>query len=60
VKRAKSFDPAKIRNALAATMNFKGVTGETTFDKNRNPINKSAVILKFDKGKSAYMKTIRP
>ncbi len=54
VKRAKSLDPAKIRNALAATRGVKGVTGEITFDKNRNPISKSAVILKFEKGKS-YM-----
>jgi branched-chain amino acid transport system substrate-binding protein len=58
-KRAKSIDPAKIRDALAATKGFKGVTGEITFDQNRNPLNKSAVILKFEKGKSLYVKTIR-
>jgi branched-chain amino acid transport system substrate-binding protein len=60
VKRAKSIEPAKIRDALAATRGFKGVTGEITFDENRNPVNKSAVILKFDKGKSVYVKTIKP
>jgi branched-chain amino acid transport system substrate-binding protein len=60
VKRAKSFDPTKIRDALAATKRFKGITGEITFDENRNPVNKSAVILKFDKGKSEYVKTIKP
>ncbi|MCK7505108.1 MAG: ABC transporter substrate-binding protein [Desulfobacterales bacterium] len=60
VTRVKSIEPAKIRDALASTKRFKGVTGEITFDENRNPINKSAVILKFENGKSVYVKTIRP
>ena len=60
VTRAKSIEPAKIRDAMAATKRFKGVTGEITFHENRNPVNKSAVILKFDKGKSVYVKTIKP
>jgi branched-chain amino acid transport system substrate-binding protein len=60
VKRVQSLDPARIRDALASTKEFKGVTGGITFDGNRNPINKSAVILKFEKGKSVYVKTIKP
>ncbi len=60
VTRAESPDPKKIRDALAVTRGFKGVTGEITFDNNRNPVNKSAVILKFENGKSVYVKSIRP
>jgi branched-chain amino acid transport system substrate-binding protein len=60
VKRANSIEPVNIRAALAETQGFKGVTGEITFDANRNPVNKSAVILKFEKGSWAYVKTITP
>ncbi len=60
VKRAKSLEPAKIRNSLAETKGFKGITGEISFDKNRNPMNKSAVILKFEKEVAVYIKTITP
>ncbi len=59
VLRAGSFDPAKIRNAIAKTQNFQGVTGYITFNKNGDPI-KPAVILKFAKGTSLYVKTINP
>ena len=59
VRRAGSFEPAEIQDALAATKNFKGVTGNITFNDNGDPI-KSAVILKFDKETSIYIKTIAP
>jgi branched-chain amino acid transport system substrate-binding protein len=59
VGRAKSIDPVKIRNAIAATENFIGITGNIRFDQNGDPI-KSAVILKFEKGGSVYVKTIAP
>ncbi len=60
VKRARSIEPAKIKDALADTKAFTGITGEITFDENRNPINKSAVILKFENGATRYVKTINP
>lgn len=60
VRRANSPEPAKIRAALAETRGFKGVTGEITFDENRNPLNKSAVILKYEKGATVYYKTFQP
>lgn len=60
IKRAGSFAPAKIRDALAKTRGYQGVTGEITFDANRNPINKTAVILKFEKGASVFVKEIKP
>jgi branched-chain amino acid transport system substrate-binding protein len=60
VKRARSIEPAKIKDALAETKAFKGITGEITFDENRNPINKPAVIQKFENGATLYVKTIQP
>jgi len=59
VRRAGSLEPTQIRDAIAATQNFQGVTGNISFDKNGDPI-KSAVILKFDKGTSVYVKTVEP
>ena len=58
IKRADSIEPRDIRAALAETQEFKGVTGEITFDANRNPVNKSAVIQKFEKDSWEYVKTI--
>jgi branched-chain amino acid transport system substrate-binding protein len=45
---------------LAATKNFQGATGTITFDENGDPVNKVAVILKFENGTSVYVKTIKP
>ena len=60
VKRADSIDPKNIRIALAETKGFRGVSGEITFDANRNPVNKTAVIMKFEKDTWRYVKTITP
>ncbi|MBU1565501.1 MAG: ABC transporter substrate-binding protein [Proteobacteria bacterium] len=60
ITRANSFDPPKIRDALAATQDFKGVTGDITLDKNRDPVNKAAVILKYEKSATVYFKTYQP
>jgi branched-chain amino acid transport system substrate-binding protein len=60
VGRANSIEPAKIRAALAKTNGFKGVTGEITLDANRNPVEKSAVVLKFAEDSWVYVKTIMP
>lgn len=60
VTRANSSDPLKIRDALAATKGFKGITGEFTFDENRNPISKPAVILRYEKGATVFVKTFQP
>ena len=60
IKRANSTDPQKIQQALAQTKNFAGTTGNITFDKNGDPIDKSAVILKLENRKAEYVKTIRP
>ena len=59
IRRADSVDPAQIRNALAHTSGFQGITGTITFDPNGDPV-KSAVILKFQDGDAVYYQTIEP
>ena len=59
VKRAGTFDSAAIREALASTKNFNGVTGTISFDEYGDPV-KSGVISTFNQGKIVYVKTIEP
>ena len=59
IKRAPSFDRAAIRDAIAQTKNFHGVTGSITLDEKRNA-TKSAVVLEVGKGKTKYVDTIAP
>jgi len=60
IRRTQSLDHEKIRDTLAATKNFQGATGTITFDENGDPVNKDAVILKFENGTSVFVKTIKP
>lgn len=59
IRRAGSTDPTAIRDALAQTKDFAGVTGVTTIDENRNAV-KPAVVLQINDGKLAYVETINP
>jgi len=59
IKRAGSTDPAKIRDALAATKDFPGVTGNITLDKDRNAV-KPAVILQVQGKNYKYVTTVNP
>lgn len=59
IKRAASTDGAAIRDALAATRNFIGVTGRISIDENRNAL-KSAVIMAIQDDKVQYKETIQP
>ena len=59
LKRAGTTKAAKLRDALAATRNFSGVTGVTTIDKNRDA-SKPAAILKIQNGKLTFLKTVAP
>jgi branched-chain amino acid transport system substrate-binding protein len=59
MKRAGSSDAAKVRDALAATKDFHGVTGDITIDPNRNA-SKPAVILTIKNGAFKYVQTIKP
>ncbi len=59
IRRAGSLEGEKIRDALAQTKGFEGVTGTITFDANRNAV-KPAVVLKVDGGKAIYATTVQP
>ena len=60
VKRAGAWDRAKIRVALSGTTDFEGVTGVISIDENGDPRDKEVVILKMEKGKPVYFKTLKP
>jgi branched-chain amino acid transport system substrate-binding protein len=57
--RAGSTDGAKVRDAIAATKDFPGVTGMITINKERNAV-KPAVILKVENGKYLLTETVPP
>jgi branched-chain amino acid transport system substrate-binding protein len=57
IERAGSTEPAAIRDALAETANFPGVTGSITIDEDRNAV-KPAVVLRVVDGKVQYVETI--
>jgi branched-chain amino acid transport system substrate-binding protein len=59
IKRAGTTDAAKLRDAIAATKEYSGVTGKTSLDANRNA-TKPAVILAIKDGKFKYVETIAP
>ena len=59
IKRAGSTDGAKVREALAATTEFPGVTGKISMDAGRNA-SKPAVILTITNGQFQYIETIKP
>ena len=58
IKSAGKVDGDAIKNALAAT-NLAAVSGQITFDSNRNPV-KSAVIIEIKDGKQVYRTTVNP
>ena len=55
--RAGSTDGAPLRDAVAATAGFEGVTGKISMDPQRNA-RKDAVVLKIEGGKFRYHKTV--
>jgi branched-chain amino acid transport system substrate-binding protein len=57
LKRAGATDGAKLRDAIAATSGFDGVTGKISIDPNRNA-RKDAVVLKIEGGKFRYYRTV--
>jgi branched-chain amino acid transport system substrate-binding protein len=59
MQRAGSTEGPKLRDALAATKNFPGVTGVISMDANRNAV-KPAVILKLQDTSYIYQETIQP
>ena len=57
--RANTMDGPKVRQALAETKDFAGVTGIISMDRERNAV-KPAVILKLEDGRYVYQETIQP
>jgi branched-chain amino acid transport system substrate-binding protein len=59
VARAGTTEGPKLREALAETKDFAGVTGIISMDRQRNAV-KPAVILKLQDGRYIYQETIQP
>ncbi len=61
MKRAKSLDGRDLRNAIADTKKFPGVTGEITINSNRDA-TKAAVVVEMagDPPKPRYVTTVKP
>jgi len=59
ITRAVSTDRKKMRDAIANTRSFKGVTGTISFNDHGDPV-KSAVFMEIKNGKARYLKTLEP
>jgi branched-chain amino acid transport system substrate-binding protein len=59
IKRAGSTDGPKIRDALAATKDFPGVSGNISIDAERNA-RKPIVIVQIRDGKYQFVEAITP
>lgn len=59
LKRATDITSAALRDALAQTKNYPGVTGIITINENRDAV-KPAVVLKVEGGNFKYVTTINP
>jgi len=59
IKRAGTTEEPKLRDAIAQTQNFPGVTGTISIDAQRNAV-KPAVVLKLQDRKYVYQETIYP
>jgi branched-chain amino acid transport system substrate-binding protein len=59
MERIGTTDGAKLRDAIAATKDFPGVTGKTTIDEKRNS-SKPAVMLAVKNGHSAFFESVKP
>lgn len=57
IKRAGGVEPEKLRDALAETKNFPGVSGSITMDQDRNA-QKPLVVLKIENGKYKFVDTV--
>ena len=59
IRRAGSTDGPAVRDALAATRDFRGVTGTTTMDEDRNA-SKAAFVIMVRDGKFNFVQSIAP
>jgi len=59
IKRAGSVEPEKVKNELAKTKDYNGVTGKITINEQHNAV-KPAVILQIKGGQFKYKETVAP
>jgi branched-chain amino acid transport system substrate-binding protein len=59
LRRGDGNTSSALRDALAETKDFPGVTGTFTFDQDRNP-KKPGIILRIQDGKFNYLETVEP
>jgi branched-chain amino acid transport system substrate-binding protein len=59
IDRAGSTEGKRIRDALASTRDFHGITGTITMDADRNPV-KPAVVLKVEGGRFRFAESVAP
>lgn len=59
IERANSFNSEDIRNAIAATKDFPGVTGSITINETGDAV-KDAVVLEVQDGAFKYLATVKP
>jgi branched-chain amino acid transport system substrate-binding protein len=59
LKGAESIDRKKIRDAIANTRSFEGVTGNISFNDYGDPV-KSAVFMEIKNGNAGYLKILKP
>jgi branched-chain amino acid transport system substrate-binding protein len=59
MKKAGTTDGPKLRDAIASTKNFPGVTGRTTLDAHRNS-EKAAVMLVVKNGRTEFFESVTP
>ena len=59
IKKVGSTEGAKIKEVIAQTKDFPGITGKITINEERNAV-KPAVVLKVEDGKIKYVETVNP
>jgi len=60
IKRAGSAEPKAIRDALATTKDFKGVTGVISYEPGKRVPLKSVTIIRVQDGKYSFVKEVVP
>jgi branched-chain amino acid transport system substrate-binding protein len=60
IKRAGTTDGPALRDAIAATKDFQGVTGNITLGPDRNPIGKKLVVLEIKDGQTLLKAVVDP
>lgn len=59
IKRTGEVDSVKLKDVIAATKDFKGITGNISIDANHNPV-KSITILQMKDGEQTFLKKLDP